>query len=325
MKIRFLRALLAGVVLASSSGWAVSQTKWDMPTGYPPNNFHTENIQLFAADVDKATGGKLKITVHAGGSLFKANEIKRSVQTGQAQVGEIIVSGLANEDPLFGLDSIPFLATGYADARKLWQASKAPTEARLAKAGLKVLYSVPWPPQDIFSTKPIQSAADLKGTKWRAYNPGTSRIAQIVGAQPVTIQAAELTQALATGAVNAFMTSPATAFDSKIWEQLKYGYDVRAWLPKNLVIVNQKAFDALDKAAQDALLKAASAAEQRGWQVSEEKNQYYLEQLTKNGMKVEPPSAALAADMKKIGETMIGEWAKQAGPEGQAILDAYRK
>ena len=319
------RGFLAGLILVGSVGPAISQTKWDMPTGYPPSNFHTENIQQFAADVDKASGGKLKLTVHAGGSLFKANEIKRSVQAGQAQIGEIIISGLANEDPLFGLDSIPFLATSYPEAKKLWQVSKAATEAKLAKAGLKVLYSVPWPPQDIFSTKPIASAADLKGAKWRAYNPGTSRIAQLVGAQPVTIQAAELTQALATGAVNSFMTSPATAYDSKIWEQLKYGYNVRAWLPKNLVVVNQKAFDALDKPTQDALLKAAAEAEQRGWKTSEEKTAFYLAELGKNGLKVEPPSAALAADMKKVGETMAAEWAKQAGAEGQAILDAYRK
>lgn len=320
-----VHGLLAGLALIGSLGSAMGQTKWDMPTGYPPNNFHTENIQQFAADVDKATGGKLKLTVHSGGSLFKANEIKRSVQAGQAQIGEIIISGLANEDPLFGLDSIPFLATSYPEAKKLWQVSKAGTEAKLGKAGLKVLYSVPWPPQDIFSVKPIASAADLKGAKWRAYNPGTSRIAQLVGAQPVTIQAAELTQALATGAVNAFMTSPATAYDGKIWEQLKHGYNVRAWLPKNLVVVNQKAFDALDKPTQDALLKAAADAEQRGWKISEEKTAFYLTELGKNGLKVEPPSPALAADMKKIGETMATEWAKQAGAEGQAILDAYRK
>jgi TRAP-type C4-dicarboxylate transport system substrate-binding protein len=325
MKRRPVAGLAAGLILFGSSNWALGQTKWDMPTGYPPNNFHTENIQQFAADVDKATAGKLKITVHSGGSLFKAPEIKRSVQGGQAQIGEILMSGLANEDPLFGLDSIPFLATSYPEAMKLWQASKAATEAKLGKAGLKVLYSVPWPPQDIFSAKPINSAADLKGAKWRAYNPGTSRIAQLVGAQPVTIQAAELTQALATGAVNAFMTSPATAYDSKIWEQLKHGYNVRGWLPKNLVIVNKKAFDALDKPAQESLLKAASAAQQRGWQASEEKTKFYLEQLAKNGLKVEQPSPALTADMKKIGETMIAEWAKQAGPDGQAVLDAYRK
>ena len=304
---------------------AQAQTKWDMPTGYPANNFHTENIRLFVDDVDKATKGKLKITVHDSGSLFKANEIKRAVQGGQADIGEIIISGFSNEDPMFGVDSIPFLATGYPAAKKLEAAAKVATEARLAKQGLKVLFNVPWPPQGIFSAKPLNSAADLKGAKWRAYNPNTSRIAQLVGAQPVTIQAAELTQALATGAVTTFMTSGATGYDSKVWEQVKYYYEVNAWLPKNLVIVSQKAFDRLDKPTQEAVLKAAAAAESRGWKVSEEKNKWYKEQLIKNGMTVSAGSDQLQADFKKIGLTMIGDWTTQTGAEGQAIIDAYRK
>lgn len=320
----FCKSLL-GAALVAVHGLAMADAKWDMPTGYPANNFHTENIQQFAADVDKATSGKLKITVHAGGSLFKANEIKRAVQGGQAQIGEIIISGFSNEDQLFALDSIPFLATSYPEANKLWKASKTATEARFGKQDMKVLYTVPWPPQGIFSAKPINSADDLKGAKWRAYNPNTSRIAQLVGAQPVTIQAAELTQALATGAVNAFMTSAATGYDSKVWEQVKYYYDVRAWLPKNAVIVSQKSFDALSKTEQAAVLKAANVAEQRGWKVSEEKNGWYLEQLAKNGMKVEKPSARLKADLEKIGVVMVDEWVKQAGVDGKSILDGFRK
>ena len=304
---------------------AHAQQKWDMPTGYPGGNFHTENIRQFVSEVDQATGGKLKITVHDGGSLFKANEIKRAVQGGQADIGEIIISGYSNEDPMYAIDSIPFLATGYPEAQKLWTVSKAATEARLAKQGIKVLYSVPWPPQGIFSAKPISSAADLKGVKWRAYNPNTSRIAQLVGAQPVTIQAAELTQALATGAVSAFMTSGATGYDSKVWEQVKYYYEVNAWLPKNLVIVSGKAFAALDKPTQAAVLKASAAAEARGWKTSAEKNIWYKEQLVKNGMKVEAGSAQLQSDFKKIGLTMIADWTSQTGAEGQAIIDAYRK
>ena len=302
-----------------------AQTKWDMPTGYPAANFHTENISLFAADVDKATAGKLKITVHAGGSLFKANEIKRAVQGGQAQIGEIIFGGYANENPLFGTDNVPFLATSYAEARKLAAAQKPAMDALLAKQGLKILFSVPWPPQGIFSAKPINSGADLKGVKWRAYSPQTSRIAELVGAQPVTIQAAELSQALATGAVSAFMTSAATGVDSKVWEQVKYYYDTQAWLPKNAVLVSQKAFDALDKPSQDALLKAAADAEMRGWKTSEEKTKVWIETLTKNGMTVAAPSAALKSDLKKVGDTMIGEWQKTAGADGQTILDAYKK
>jgi len=313
------------VALLGLVGVGQAETKWDMPTGYPASNFHTENIQQFAADVDKATGGKLKVTVHAAGSLFKANEIKRAVQGGQAQTGEIIISGFSNEDAMFSIDSIPFLATSYGEAGKLWKASKAATEGRFDKQGMKVLYTVPWPPQGIFSAKPINSAADLKGTKWRAYNPNTSKIAQLVGAQPVTIQAAELSQALATGAVDSFMTSAATGFDTKVWEQVKYFYDVRAWLPKNAIIVNKEAFGKLDKATQEAVLKAAAAAEQRGWKVSEEKNAWYLEQLAKNGMKVEKASAQLKADMQKIGETITGEWVKQTGSEGESLLTAYRK
>jgi len=319
-----IHALSGALALAVSLG-AAAQTKWDMPTPYAATNFHTENIVQFAADVDKATGGKLKITVHPAASLFKANEIKRAVQGGQAQIGEILISGYSNEDPLFGIDSVPFLATSYADAAKLWKVSKKATEERFAKQGMVVLYAVPWPPQGIYSTKPLNSAADMKGLKMRAYNPATSRIAELAGAQPVTIQAAELAQAMATGAVNANITSGATGYDTKAWEVVKNYYDTQAWLPKNIIFANKKAFDALDKATQEAVLKAAAAAETRGWKTSEEKTSWYLGELKKNGMNVAPPSAQLKADFQKIGATMTEEWLKTAGPDGKAIVEAFKK
>lgn len=319
-----IHVLTAAIGLSFALG-AVAQTKWDMPTAYPASNFHTENITQFVADVEKGTGGKLKITVHSNASLFKANEIKRAVQTDQAQIGEILISAYANEDPMFGVDSIPFLATSYVDAGKLWKASRKPIEDRFAKQGLRVLYAVPWPPQGIYSNKPLASLADMKGLKMRTYNPATSRIAELTGAQPVTIQASELAQAMATGAVNANITSGATGYDSKAWEQVKYFSDAQAWIPKNVVFVNEKSFAALDKSTQAAVLKAAADAETRGWKVSEEKTKWYLEQLTKNGMTVAPPSPSLAGELKKIGDTMTMEWTKQAGPDGQAVIDAYRK
>ena len=321
--MRITSVLLAAFALAA--GAAQAQQKWDMPTPYPANNFHTENVQQFATDVEKATGGKLVLTVHANGSLFKAPEIKRAVQGGQAQIGELLLSGYSNEDPMFGIDSVPFLATSYADAHKLWNASRKAVEDRFAKQGMKLLYAVPWPPQGIYANKELKSIADMKGLKMRTYNPATSRIAELVGAQPANIQAAELAQALATGVVNANITSGATGYDSKSWEYVKYFYDVQAWLPKNAVIVNQKAFDGLDKAAQQAVLKAAADAETRGWKVSEEKTKWYLEQLAKNGMKVEAPSPAFKAELKKVGDTMTAEWLKSAGADGQAVVDAYRK
>ena len=321
--MRITSVLLAAFALAA--GAAQAQQKWDMPTPYPANNFHTENVQQFATDVEKATGGKLVLTVHANGSLFKAPEIKRAVQGGQAQIGELLLSGYSNEDPMFGIDSVPFLATSYADAHKLWNASRKAVEDRFAKQGMKLLYAVPWPPQGIYANKELKSIADMKGLKMRTYNPATSRIAELVGAQPANIQAAELAQALATGVVNANITSGATGYDSKSWEYVKYFYDVQARLPKNAVIVNQKAFDGLDKAAQQAVLKAAADAEARGWKVSVEKTKWYLEQLAKNGMKVEAPSPAFKAELKKVGDTMTAEWLKSAGADGQAVIDAYRK
>ena len=323
MKLK--QSLFAVLIAGLASGSVQAQTKWDMPTPYAPTNFHTENVAQFAADIDKATNGRVKITVHPNGSLFKANEIKRAVQGGQAQIGEILLSGYSNEDPMFGLDSVPFLATSYGDAAKLWKASRKAIDERFAKQGMKLLYSVPWPPQGIYVNKPLNSIADLKGLKMRTYNPNTARIAELAGAQPVTIQVAELAQAMATGAVNANITSGSTGYDTKVWEQIKYFYDTQAWLPKNVVMVGQKAFDALDKADQNAVLRAAADAESRGWKISEEKTKWYLDQLTKNGMTVAPPSPTLAADFKKIGDTITAEWLKTAGADGKAVVDAYRK
>jgi TRAP-type transport system periplasmic protein len=325
MKRSLASVFLAGVALTFS---AHAQTKWDMPTGYAAANFHTENVRQFAADVDKATAGKLKITVHDGGSLFKQNEIKRAVQSGQAQAGEFLLPALANEDAMYGIDSVPFLADSYEESKKLWRVSRAAIEQRFAKQGIKVLYGVAWPPQGLYSKKPINNAADLKGSKWRAYSPQTNRIGELLGAQPATIQAAELAQALSTGVVETHMTSGATGVDIKVWDSMGKGafyYDTQAWLPKNLVVVNQKAFDALDKPTQEALLKAAQEAEARGWKASEARNKETVDIMAKNGIVVAPPSAALKADLQKVGATMLADWEKNAGADAKAILEAYRK
>ena len=321
MKLKF--GMLAAALALGTA--AQAQTKWDLPAAYPATNFHSVNLATFASDVAKATDGKLAITVHPGASLFKAPEIKRAVQGGQAQAGEILLAAYQNEWQMFGADGLPFLATGYDDAMKLYKAQKPILEKKLGEQGMQLLYTVPWPPQGIYSKKAVTSAADLKGSKWRAYSPATSRIAELVGAQPVTVQAAELSQALATGAVEANMTSGATGVDSKLYEHLKFYYDVQAWLPKNAVIVNKRAFDALDKTTQDALLKAAADAETRGWAASQKVNTDTLAVLKTNGMAVEPPSATLKTDMMKVGDTMLQEWLAKAGPEGQAMLDAYKK
>ena len=314
-------ALTAAMAL-SVPAWA--QTKWTLPSGYPPANFHTVNLMQFAEDVKAATGGKLEITVHPGASLFKAPEIKRAVQTGQAQAGEVLLSLHENEDPVFGLDVVPFLATSFDDARKLYDASKPAIDQKLGSQGLQVLYAVPWPPQGIFAKKDINILEDLKGTRWRAYNAGTSRIAEIVGAQPVTVQAADLAQALATGVVNAFMTSSATGVDSKVWETMSHYYDTQAWIPKNVVFVNKAALDALDPATKEAVLKAAAAAEERGWKLAQETTKKNMDQLAEHGMKVLPPSKELADGLKQVGTQLTDDWLKRAGASGQELINAYK-
>lgn len=321
--MKFKLGLMAAAMTFGASAFA--QTKWDLPAAYPATNFHSENLVQFAADVDKATGGKLKIQVHPNAALFKAPEIKRAVQGGQAQAGEILLANFQNEWQLFGADGLPFLADSYDASMKLYKAQKPFLDKKLAADGLALLYAVAWPPQGIYVKKPINSGADLKGVKWRAYSPSTARIAELVGAQPVTVQAAELSQAMATGVIESYMSSGSTGFDTKTYEHIKYWYDTQAWLPKNAVIVNKKSFDALDKPTQDAVLKAAADAETRGWAASKRVNTEVLEKLKANGMQIMQPSAALKADMKKVGDTMLKEWLDKAGPEGQQLVDAYRK
>jgi TRAP-type C4-dicarboxylate transport system substrate-binding protein len=319
------RLIITAAGALALSAAAQAQTKWDLPAAYPATNFHTVNLQQFADDIDKASSGKLKITVHANASLFKLPEIKRAVQGGQAQIGEILLSAYQNEWIIFGADGLPFLADSYDEAMKLWRAQKPLLDKKLGEQGMMVLYSVAWPPQGVYTKKPLASAADLKGVKWRAYSPATSRIAELVGAQPVTVQAAEFAQALATGVVESTMTSGATGVDSKLFEHLKFYYDTQAWLPKNAVIVNKAAFDALDAPTRAAVTKAAADAEARGWAASRKVNVDTLERLKVNGMQVLPPSPQLKADMAKVGETMLKEWVDRAGADGKALLDAYRK
>lgn len=320
-----MKSIVFGLTAIVFAGTACAQTKWDLPSGYGSNTFQTKNLEQFAADVKAATGGKLEITVHSGASLFKQPEIKRAVQTGLAPAGEFIISGMANENPLFGADSIPFLATSYADAKRLYEASK-PVQAKvLAAQGIKMLFSVPWPGQSLYSVKPINTADDFKGTKMRAYNPATTKIAQMLGASPVTIQLPELGQALATGAANNFLTSSASGADGKLYEQVKYFYPVNGWLPRNVTIVSQKAFDALDKPTQDAVLKAAADAEVRGWKASEQVDTDSIKILADNGVKVSPPSDSVKAALQKIGEQMTADWLATTGADGKLIIDAYRK
>lgn len=319
-----LVGLAAALAVGAGAFAAQAAEKWDMPLAYAASNYHSENATRFAAAVTEATGGKLEIVTHPAGSLFKGGEIYRAVRTGQAPIGERLISALGNEDPLFEIDALPFLATSFDEAWKLYQASKPELEKTLDEAGLKLLYAVPWPPQGLYNKAPVASTADMEGVKFRAYNAATSRLAELMGAVPTKIEAAELAQAFATGVADSMISSGSTGYDRKLWEYVGYWYDVQAWLPKNMVVANKAAWEGLDPETQGIVLGAAAMAEQSGWAKARELADWYKDQLAANGMEVGPPGDQLKADFEKIGATMTDEWLARAGDRGKSVVDAYK-
>ncbi|MHB2266536.1 TRAP transporter substrate-binding protein [Aliihoeflea sp. PC F10.4] len=321
----FARAGLLGSTLAAlTTASAFAQTSWDMPTPYADGIFHTQNIIQFADEVREATGGSLDITVHSANSLFGHAEIKDSVQDGIVPIGEFLLSRLANEDPIFALDSIPFLAASYEQSEKLWEVSREAVSAKLAEEGMTVLYAVPWPGQSLYLRQEITDPAQFQGLNFRAYNVATERLAALLGATPTQVEETDIPTAFSTGRVEAMITSPSTGANAKAWDFTSNYIDTQAWLPKNIVVVNTDAFEGLSEEEQTAVLEAAAAAETRGWQMSREETDAKIAELEAGGMQVSQPSEALAAKLQEIGDTMTQEWLDQAGPEGEAVIEAYR-
>ena len=314
----FAAAVAASFAFAAP---ALAET-WDMPTPYGATNFHTVNIQAFADEVNEATGGALEITVHPGGSLIAHPEIKNAVRSGQAQIGEFLLSRLSNENPAYEADSVPFLADSYDEAATLWEAQKPMVDELLGRQGLMVLYAVPWPPQGLYANTELNAIGDMAGLKFRAYNAATERFAQLAGAVPTQVEVADLAQAFSTGRVDAMITSPSTGANTSAWDYLTHYYDIQSWMPKNVIVVNKAAFDALPAEVRDAVKAAAANAETRGWEASMAETAEKTRMLADNGIVVGAAPDALAAGLAEIGETMIGEWADKAGENGAAIMGA---
>lgn len=316
------------VVVAAAQAFATEGARaegWDMPMAYPATNYHSETGVAFAACVKGATAGKLEITVHPNGALFKGNDIKRAVQTGQAPIGERLISAHANENALFGVDSIPFLASSFDASEKLWKAARPEMEKLLSSQNLVYIYAVPWPPQGLYTKKPINSVADLKGVKFRSYSVATARIAELAGMVPVQIEAADLSQALATGVADSFISSGSTGFDVKAWEYMTHFYTVDAWLPRNVIFANKDAFEKLPAAEQAAVKKCGDEAAVAGLATAKALTQKYIDALAGNKMTVSAPGAELKSQLDGFGKTMTTEWEAKAGTTGKAIIDAYEK
>ena len=322
MRTSYKNLLVAAATVTLSFG-AVAQSKWNMATPYPQSEFHTRNIQEFAADVDKLSGGELKITVHSAQSLFKHPEIPRAVRTGQVEMGETIMSNLANQSPIFQVDSIPFLVTNYADARKLWQGQRPFVEDYMKSQGMRFIYAVPWPGQGFFTKKEINTIADVAGVKFRTYNSTTEKMATLMKAVPTTVEAVEIPQAFSAGIVDAMVTSAATGARTEAWTFSTYYYDTQAWMPKNMVYVNEAAFRRLSPKAQQAIIEAGKTAETRGRKMSEEVFTTSTDAI-KAKMQYRAPNAALTKELAKIGDLMSVDWAKAMGPNAEKVLAPLR-
>ncbi|MEO6269988.1 MAG: TRAP transporter substrate-binding protein [Lautropia sp.] len=322
LKSTLVAAGLAAATLASSPAFA---DKWNMPVRSNERNYFTRNIMQFTEEVKKATDGKVDIVLHTEASLMKQPDVKRAVQTGQVQIGELLMSMHSNEAALFGVDSVPFLATNNEESAKLLKVVRPMLEERIEKQGMRLLFVVPWPPNSFYAGKEIKSTSDFNGVKFRAFNPVTGRLAQLMGAVPVTVQQSEVSQAFSTGVIEAMITSPATGVDTQAWDFVKYFYEVKAMAPWNITVVNERVFSRLDKKVQDAILAAAKTAEERGWKLQAEETGKLVDTLRSKGMEVRQPSPELMAELHKIGDQLIAEWSKSAGEDGPKILEQFRK
>ena len=316
-------SLAAGLAIGLN-GAAAADT-WDMPTPYGDATFHTQNISQFAADVAAATDGALEITVHSGGSLFPHGEIRNVVRSGQVPIGEFFLSRLVNDDVAFGIDSQPFVATSYEDAERLWAAQRPVVTELLAEQGLMPLFSVPWPAQGLYTNGEIETVEGLAGLRFRAYNAALEEFATLAGAAPVQVEAPDIPQAFATGQVEAMVTSPSTGANSTAWDFVTHYTPINAWVPKNIVVVNERAFRRLPEDVQAAVLEAAAAAEARGWEMSAAEADAKTAIMADNGMIIVEPSDALTAGLQEIGAQMLTNWEASASDAALSILTTYQQ
>jgi TRAP-type transport system periplasmic protein len=321
---RQILAGMAGATTLAAPTVLRAQTAWDMPVPYTDGTYHTQNVRWWVDEITKATGGSMKIQVHSNNSLIRLPEILRAVSTGQVAAGEILISQFGNEDPFYELDSIPFLAQGLDQAIKLHEASKAALQASLQKRGVRLLYAVAWPSQAFYSKTPINSAADMKGMKFRTVSPITSRMAELLGAVPTAVQASEVPQAFATNIVTGMITSGATGVQSRAWEFSSQFVNLRASMPKNAVLVNERAWQRLPQAVKDAMLAASAQAEPRGWKLAGEVETASIEELRKNGMSIVDPSPQLLSEVKAVGAKLTEEWIAKTGDAGKAVIENFR-
>lgn len=326
MRIANLRIAcgIACVVTMITTMSAQAATSWVMVSGYPDNNYVTENIREFIKEVDEKSNGELKISLHSNGSLVKMDNIRRAVQTGQVQMGEIRLGSYGNEDPMYILDNVPYMTKDYKQAWVLMETSAPYFDALMAKSGIKPLGYQPFPGQGFFTQAEIHSAVDLHGKKLRIYSKVTQEMGQKLGATAIILPFADIPQAFATGMIDGLFTSAQTGVDIQAWTNSSHFTYVGAIFTKTLLGVNKEAYDALPENLRTIVDEAGHSLTERAWRKSEEANQGHIAELEKNGMKTYAPPADVLARLTSVGQELAETWKAEASPEAVAVLDAYR-
>ena len=317
--------------LAAAFGLALAhpvtaQTSWDMPMAWPPGNFHVKNAETFAAEVKKATNGGVSITVHPGGALgFKGPEMLRAVRDGLAPVGDILLNQQVGEEPFFGIESVPYLAAGLDDLRKLQQFSRPVYDEIAKKYNQKILYLVPWPGQAVYSSRPINARPDLQGFRIRVVDKNGLDFFSALGAAPRQLPWGDVVPALASGAIDGVTTSSSSGVDGKFWEFLKHMNRFNWQSASNIVTVNLDAWNRLKPEHRDAIEKLARELEPRFWAVSQQEDEEKLAVLKKNGIQITEPTPELKGELLKVAQPMWEEFTTKAGPRAKEVVTKYRQ
>lgn len=323
------QALIAAVTFTGAitawAGSAAAQTKWDMPTIYPPGNMHVVGFQEFAKRVDEATKGSVKITIHAGGSLgLKGPEMISALRDGIVPIGDVTPQLTVGDLPVAGFAALPGLTSGYKETKVLVDVARPYYEAGLAKNNQKLLYISVWPGQGIYTKMPVNTIADIKNVKIRTSDKNSTAFFAALGAQPVNMPWGEVVPALSSGAVSSVTTSSQSGVDGKFWEFLKH-FNKTNWAnPLETVTVNLDAWNKLTPDQRSAIEKIAKDMEPELWAKSEALDSELTDMIRKNGITVSEPSDALKKEMAAAAESTWLAWAKTAGSDGTKILTEAR-
>lgn len=324
MSITRRAALGVGAALAAPAAAYAQTARWQAASGFGDGNYHTRNLREFLAEIGTATQGAIQVTLHSNGSLLPQPQIKRGVQTGQIQIGEVLLTAYGNEDPFFDADAVPGLVQNLEDARRLASVQRPFIEARLARQGLMLLYMAPWPQVAITANQNILTPEAMRGLRVRTYSPISTRLVTLLGGQGTLIVAPEVPQAFSTGIIQAQLTTAPVAADTAVWDYSRFFIKAAIATSKNAVFMSRRAFDALPEAQRAAILTAARSAETRGWQMAAAAEAEAEARMVARGVQVVPASPELLAAIRAAGTTMIEEWATRAGEDGRRMLEAYR-